>query len=77
MLESCLSAKLASKHARKRKLLSASLTPFETEEESHDTSCDGIQLGHLCEMREGGGQEQSCDSHTTLGKDPKPDVQDV
>ena len=66
--------------ARKRKTtLTSSTDPSDKEkrESSHaNSSSVGVHLPHLCEQSEE-DEEQSCDSHMTLGEEPKEAVQDV
>ena len=66
--------------ARKRKTALTSSTDFsdkEKRESSHaNSSSVGVHLPHLCEQSEE-DEEQSCDSHMTLGEEPKEAVQDV
>ena len=67
--------------ARKRKTTLTSSTGFsdnKKRESSHANSSNvGVQLPHLCEQSEEEDEEQSCDSHMTLGEEPKETVQDV
>ena len=66
--------------ARKRKTALTSSTDFsdkEKRESSHaNSSSVGVHLPHLCEQSEE-DEEQSCDSHMTLGEEPKEAVLDV
>ena len=67
--------------ARKRKTPLTSSTGYsdkEKRESSHaNSSSVGVQLPHLCEKSEEEDEEQSCDSHMTLGGEPKEAVLNV
>ena len=66
--------------ARKRKTALTSSTDFsdkEKRESSHaNSSSVGVHLPHLCEQSEEDDEEQSCDSHMTLGEESKDAVHD-
>ena len=67
--------------ARKRKTTLNSSTGFSDKEKTESSHAHGSSVGfyipHLCDQSEEDDEEQSCDSHMTLGEEPKEAVLDV